>query len=89
MAACLWRKVEVGLGMQLTWHDTIGGGSFAGEWNGTMRTIRRDGESFLCDWREDGKEPELWYLDPVSNLAAAKAVVESWETPQGWEDDDS
>lgn len=75
--------------MQLQWHDTIGGGSFAGGPSSIMRRLCRNGDGFVCEWIVNGQDSEDWLLDPVLDLAAAKAVVESWETEEGWEDDDS
>ena len=73
--------------MQLDWLDTPRGAAAASN-DGTLRVVWHDGEQFVCDWTPDEKPMERWLLDPVPDLAAAKAVVESWETPQGWEDDD-
>lgn len=73
----------------LIWTDApndLGAACVSGQ---TCRTLWHDGDQFVCNWDEFNCPLEQWILDPVPDLAAAKAVVESWETPEGWEDDDS
>lgn len=91
MVACLSRRVEVGLDMQLPWADFEDSLGVVGATSQTLRTTRilwHDGDQFICDWHASGDDMETWLLDPVPDLAAAKAVVESWETLEGWEDDE-
>ena len=74
--------------MQLQWVDVKGMGVVSGTPEGIIRFLWHDGEHFICDWEPFWRKTEQWILDPVSDLAAAKVVVESWETPEGWEDDE-
>lgn len=72
------------------WNDVADGSGSAGYMDSdkVLRVLWHDGNQFICNWLNLEQEPEQWLLDPVPDLAAAKAVVESWETEEGWEDDE-
>ena len=72
----------------MQWNNSLSGSVGRADGDEILRLLWHDGVQFVCTW--DGlSSSENWILDPVPDLAAAKAVVESWETPEGWEDDDS
>lgn len=71
----------------MQWNDCDAGSVGITGGDGILRILWHDGEQFVCDWKDD-KPIEQWLLDSVPDMAAAKAVVESWETPEGWEDDE-